>query len=535
MSNNLPLILIILDGWGISKPNKGNAIALAKTPFFDYLTKTYPSTSIYAHGKHVGLPGEQDGNSEAGHMNIGAGRIVEQESIRINAAIKNGIFFKNHALMSAISHVKKNKSKLHILGLASGVMSPHSNPTHLKALLKLTSIHDIKDTFLHLFTDGRDSSPRGSLRFISSIERDLLNGKKRIGTIMGRYFGMDRKKNWTNTELAYNSLVLGEGSVATSPQTAITQSYNAGTTDEFINPHVMTNNNKKLPRIDHNDAVIFFNLRSDRARQLTKCFTQNDFNKKNPNSFRRKKVLNNLNFIAMTDFGPDLSNVKTAFHGVELKGTLPIILKEKTQLYLAETEKYAHVTYFFNGGYKKPLNGEKWKAIASPKIKHYDEVPAMSSVKLTKLAINNLKHQTFKLTKKREGKAVWHYDFTLLNYASPDMIGHTGNLNAGIKSCEIIDKCLKKITKNYLKMGGTVVITADHGNIEEMLNLKTNEIITKHSNNQVPFIIANNKLKNAIKLKKNGCLGNISPTILDLLNTEKPKEMTSKTLILRNK
>jgi len=342
---------------------------------------------------------------------------------------------------------------------------------------------------------------------------------------------MDRKKNWNNTKLAYNALVLGEANTANSPQAAITQSYNAGITDEFIEPFVMKNKKKLLPRVDNNDAVIFFNLRSDRARQLTKCFTQKEFNKKNPNSFKRKKVLKNLKFVTMTDFGPDLDSIETAFHGIELKDTLPIILKNYRQLYVAEKEKYAHVTYFFNGGYNAPLSNETWKVIPSPNIKHYEETPEMSSIKLTNIVINNLRHKSFTLTPKRKNNLIWHNDFTTLNFAAPDMIGHTGNIEAGVKCCEIIDLCLKRIVKAYLQMEGTIVITADHGNIEEMINLETNEINTKHSTNQVPFIIVNKKLKNSLVLKNNGYLGNIAPTILDILNEKKPTTMTARSLI----
>ncbi|MBL7058277.1 2,3-bisphosphoglycerate-independent phosphoglycerate mutase [Patescibacteria group bacterium] len=533
MKNNIPIILIILDGWGIAKASSGNAITTARTPFFDYLKKTYPSTSIYAHGKYVGLPNKQDGNSEAGHLNIGAGRIVEQEAVRINSAIKKGLFYKNLAFLSAIHHAKKNKSNIHLMGLVSGVMSPHSLPDHLKALIELMKREKFNNYFLHLFTDGRDSSQRSALKYITSIQRDILGGEKKISTIMGRYFGMDRKKNWANTELAYDALVSGTGKTAISPQAAITQSYNTGLTDEFIEPFVMTANKKQLPRISDNNAIIFFNLRSDRARQLTKCFVQKEFEKQNPNSFKRKKVLKNIKFITMTDFGPDLDSIKTAFPGVELINTLPKAMEDHTQLYVAETEKYAHVTYFFNGGYSKPLNGEKWKVISSPNCKYYDEAPGMKSTELTELVINNLRHHSFKLTPIQKDGRIWHNDFTVLNLAAPDMIAHTGNLKAGIQCCEITDSCLKQITKAYLQMKGTIIITADHGNIEEMINLKTDEIDTKHSTNKVPFIIINKNLGNKIKLRSDGKLCDIAPTILHLTNTPKPKEMTGRSMIIK--
>ena len=533
MKKVLPLILIILDGWGQGKTKKGNAIKNARTPFFNYLHSNYLSTEIYAHGKHVGLPIGQDGNSEAGHLNLGAGRVVEQESVRINRAIKNGTFFRNQSFLNAINHAKRNKSNLHVIGLMSGVMSPHSMPEHLKALIKIFERENFDNYYLHLFTDGRDSFQRGALRFVHEIERDVLNGKKKIATIMGRYYGMDRKKNWTNTEKAYSALVLGGGTKVSSPQAAISESYNKNITDEFIEPYIMTNGGKILPRVSDNDSIIFFNLRSDRARQITKCFVQKDFNKKNSNSFNRRKIAKNVKFVAMTDFGPDLNGIETAFPGVVLENTLPSVLKDFSQLYIAEKEKYAHVTYFFNGGYSQPVNGEMWRVVASPNCKHYDDIPEMSSKRLSKIAINNLKHQSFKLTPIRNKKNVWHYDFTVLNFAAPDMIGHTGNYEAGIKCCELIDGYLKEIVKAYLNINGTVLITADHGNIEEMINLKTNEVNTKHSTNMVPFILINNALREGVRLRGKSKLSDIAPTVLDLFGVRKPRDMSGKSIIIK--
>ena len=530
MSSVLPLILIILDGWGISDAEKGNAIANASTPFFDYLYKNYPSTKIFAHGKHVGLPAGQDGNSEAGHLNLGAGRVVEQESVRINNAIKDGTFFRNQSFLNAIKHARSNKSNLHLLGLVSGVMSPHSMPGHLKALIEFLEREKFSNYYLHLFTDGRDSYQRGALKFIGEIERDLLGGKRKIGTIMGRYYGMDRKKNWSATKRAYNALVIGDDCEANSPQAAITESYNKNVTDEFIEPYIIKSRGKQLPRISDNDSVIFFNLRSDRARQITKCFTQSNFNRVNPQSFTRKKKVRNLKFVALTDFGPDLDNIETAFPGALIENALPKVLDKYSQLYVAETEKYAHVTYFFNGGYSNPVNGEKWKVIPSPNCKHYDDMPEMNSKELTKIVINNLRHRNFKLTRKRGDERIWHNDFTVLNFAAPDMIGHTGNYEAGITCCEGIDNHIKNITKAYLNMGGTVIITADHGNIEEMVNLKTGEIDTKHSVSMVPFILVNTELKRT-KLREGGRLSDVAPTIIDLIGSSKPKEMKGRSLV----
>ena len=525
--NNLPMILIILDGWGISKNEKGNAIRLAGTPFIDSLIKKYPFTELCASGKCVGLPPKQVGNSEAGHMNIGAGRVVEQDAVRIGKSINDGTFFKNAAFLEAVRHVKKNKSKLHLMGMLSSGSSPHSDPDHILALTVFAKNCGVKNVLLHLFTDGRDSPKYASLKMISAIERGFKNGEK-IATVMGRFYAMDRKKKWERAENTYNALTLGAGRKAKSPQAAITESYNRGESDEFMEPYIMTKNGKDLPRLADNDSVIFFNLRSDRARQLAKVFVQKDFNEKNPGSFKRKKVLENLRFVAMTDFGPDLDSILTAYPGVDLRETLPMQLTDLKQAYIAEAEKYAHVTYFFNGGYANPVAGEARIVLPSPDVKSYDATPAMSSKELTKTVIGNLTPPTPPL----QGGRKWKYDFTVLNLAAPDMIGHTGNLEAGVKCCQEMDKCVKQITEAYSAKRGTVIIAADHGNIEEMINLKTDEVDTEHSVNSVPFILVGASfVGKKIKLRKDGILGDIAPTILELLGRKKPKEMTGRSLI----
>jgi len=533
-NNNLPMILIILDGWGIAGPSKGNATTLAKTPVMDGLVKKYPNTELRASGKYAGLPPQQDGNSEAGHMNIGAGRVVEQDAVAICKSINQGTFFKNPAFIEAIRHVQKNNSKLHLMGMLSNGMSAHSDPDHMLALLTLIRGHKVKDVYLHLFTDGRDSPKYAALKLIEAIQRDYLKYEQ-IATIIGRFYAMDRKKKWERLEKTYNALVLGEGLKAKSPQAAITEAYNRGENDEFIQPYVITKTGKPLPRIGDGDAVIFFNLRSDRARQLAKVFVQKDFNKMNQGSFKRKKVFRNLKFIVMTDFGPDLDSISTAFPSADLRHTLPIQLADLRQLYIAETEKYAHVTYFFNGGYADPVAGEARTVVPSPDVRSYDETPAMSSVDLTKIIINNLTSGIYGRRDSRISLSVnsskYKYDFTVLNFAAPDMIGHTGNLKAGIECCEEIDKYIDKIIKAYLQANGTILITADHGNIEEMINLETGEIDTEHSTNPVPFIVVNDKLKGKIRLREKGVLGDIAPTILELIGREKPKEMTGKSLI----
>jgi len=514
-NNNLPLILIILDGWGIAKPNKGNAITLSEIPFINSLIKKYPSTELCAHGKCVGLPPEQDGNSEAGHMNIGAGRLVEQDVVKISKSINDGTFFKNAAFIAAIKHVKDNNSNIHLMGVLSNGMSAHSDPDHLLALLTLLRKYNLNNIYLHLFTDGRDSPKYVSLKLIETIKREYLD-KEQIATVMGRFYAMDRKKKWKRTERAYNSLVIGSDNETDSPEDAITQSYNKGENDEFIEPYIIKKNKKALPRIQDNDSVIFFNLRSDRARQLAKIFVQKKFNEDNPCSYKRRKVLKNLCFVAMTDFGPDLDSIITAFPSIDIKETLPMVLSDLRQLYITETEKYAHVTYFFNGGYSGKVDNEDHHVIISPDVRSYDVTPAMKSEELSHVVINNLVKDK--------------YDFTVLNFAAPDMIAHTGNLQAGIKCCEIINKELEKIIGKYLKYNGTLIITADHGNIEEMINLDTKEIDTEHSSNPVPFIIIGNNIKN-LKLKKGGRLSDIAPTILNLLGRIKPAKMTGRSLI----
>jgi 2,3-bisphosphoglycerate-independent phosphoglycerate mutase len=521
LGKNLPLILVILDGWGIDKPNPGNAIALSETPTMDGIWKKYPHTLLHAHGVHVGLPKNQVGNSEAGHMNIGAGRLVIQDSVKISQSIDNGTFYKNSAFLGAIRHIRKMNSKLHLLGMLSNGQSPHSDPRHLAALLDLLKKEEVKDVYIHLFTDGRDSPKYVALKLVENLEKKYLNGYK-IATVMGRFYAMDRKKKWSRTEKAFNALVLGKGRKSSSASEAITESYNRGDSDEFIEPYII-DSAKTDTRISDGDSVIFFNLRSDRSRQLTKSFVQHDFNKMNPGAFKRTVKLQHIYFTAMTDFGPDLDDILTAFPSLDLTETLPTQLRDLKQLYIAETEKYAHVTYFFNGGYSGKVAGEDQYLVPSPDVKSYDETPCMSSEELNRVVINNLND--------RSRHKPYKYDFTVLNYAAPDMVGHTGNLEAAKITCRIVDKCVGKLIRAYLAVNGTVVITADHGNIEKMINMETGEIYTEHTANPVPFIIVNKKLRQQIKLKSGGSLSDIAPTVLKLLDRVKPKGMKGKSLI----
>jgi len=518
-----PTILLILDGWGIAEPNRGNAITLSRTPRLNYLLKNYPNTHIEASGRSVGLPNGQDGNSEAGHMNLGAGRITEQDAVRISRNINNGTFFKNPAFLEAVNHARENGGNVHLMGMLGNNMTAHSDPDHLLALIAFLKKEGVKRINLHLFTDGRDSPKYAAIKLMRQLEQ-TFTGIETINTIIGRFYAMDRKKAWQRTEMAYNALVEGgcsddECRWSMSPDEAITEAYNRGESDEFIEPYIMGRPGKPHPRIADGDSVIFFNLRSDRARQLAKVFVQEDFSKHNPGSFERKVYLKNLCFVAMTDFGPDLDSILSAFPSPDLTDALPIQLKERSQLYIAETEKYAHVTYFFNGGYSDPVAGESRILIPSPDVRSYDMTPEMSTKELTREVISSLKKKKF--------------DFTTLNFAAPDMIGHTGNLEAAIKCCEAIDGYVGALVDAYQKIGGTVIVTADHGNIEKMVNLVTGEIDTEHTTNPVPFILVNQELKNNIKLRTDGVLGDVAPTLLDLFGLSQPKAMSRKSLLIR--
>jgi 2,3-bisphosphoglycerate-independent phosphoglycerate mutase len=509
------VVLLILDGWGIGKDDGSNPIFLVKPKFINSLYKRYPWTKLVASGKGVGVPPNQVGNSEAGHMNLGAGRIVDQDSVKISKQINTGQFFKNPAFLAAIKHAKSNKSNIHLMGMLSNGQSPHSDPDHLLALLTLLRKYPKRKVYLHLFTDGRDSPPMSSLKSIMALERSLKSNEI-IATIIGRFYAMDRKKVWSRTIMAYNAMIDGKDAhSADSPQAGIDRAYNASVTDEYIEPIVIKQQGKMVPRISDNDAVIFFNLRSDRARQMAKPFVQHQFEAKNPGFTKRKKVLKNLLFVAMTDFGPDLDSILTAYPSEDLKGTLPMALVSKKQIYIAESEKYAHVTFFFNGGYADPVAGEARINLPSPHVDRYDKVPAMSTVEITKKVISSLKK----------------YDFICANIACPDMVGHTGNMDASKLSVKGVDDNLKKIYDAVITSGATLIVTADHGNVEYMLNLETGEMITEHTCNPVPMIVVGKNIKKTMKLMDNGVLGNVAPTILKLFDLDKPKEMTKESLI----
>ncbi len=515
-----PTVLVILDGWGVAPPGPGNPISLAKTPTMTALWNEFPHTLLLAHGKNVGLPDEQEGNSEAGHMNLSAGWVVKQDAVYINESIKDGTFFKNTAFLEALRHAKKYQSKVHVMGLLSNGESAHSSPDHLYAALDLLNQQEIKKVFLHLFTDGRDSSRFAAIKLLPKLKTHFHNGEK-IASIMGRFYAMDRIKRWQRIEAAYNAMVSGEGVTAESAEAAISSAYNRGETDEFIIPTIITNDHKPVATVGDNDVIIFFNLRSDRAREITKTFVQKDFTEKNPGSFRRKKIPKNIVFAAMTDFGPDLPNILTAYPSRTIFSALPAVLREKKQIYIAEEEKYAHVTYFFNGGNADALYGEERIKISSPTMPHYEDKPEMNAEKVA--------------AEVRRCVLGGQYDFIAVNFCNPDMIGHTGDLSAGIRAVEVVDECVGKIIRGVWRKEGTVIITADHGNIEEMLNYKSGEVDTEHSKNPVPFIVVGPRFKNLKrKILPKGVLANVAPTVLHVMGITTPREMTKKSLLSKS-
>ncbi len=512
-----PVVLLILDGWGVAPPSEGNAITLARPAAYQRLLRRYPHTLLKASGSAVGLPSKQYGNSEAGHMNIGAGRIVEQDAVRINHQIEDGRFQKNVAFLEAIKHAKHQHGHLHLMGLLTGKESGHAYPLHLTALLDLAAAHRVP-VFLHLFTDGRDTSKFDAIGLLRTLEKHLQTNQ-RIATIIGRVWAMDRAKRWVRTGRAYNAMVLGQGKVATSAEQAVQAGYQRGENDEFLLPTVIgaTAAERLAGRIRGHDAIIFFHLRSDRARQMAKAFVQGSFERMNPGSFRRKKVLRHILFVAMTEFGPDLPNILTAFPSVTLQDTLPIALDGRHQLYIAESEKYAHITYFFNGGYAAPVAKEDRVMIPSSNVLSFDKQPDMQTVAITSRIVQALKKQ--------------QYDFIAANFANADMVAHTGNLKASVRAVQVIDRAIHRLVSVVLPLGGTLLITSDHGNIEEVLNGKTGGVDTEHSGNPIPLLIVGQGGKN-IRLRKTGILADIAPTILQIVGCPQPKSMTGTSLIL---
>lgn len=508
-----PLMLVILDGWGYREAREGNAILAARTPNLDHLKEEYPWCFLEASGEAVGLPEGQMGNSEVGHLNIGAGRIVYQDLTRINLSIRKGDFFKNPAFLSAISNAKANNSSLHLMGLVSygGV---HSYMTHIYALIKLAQQEGLKKVYIHAFLDGRDVPPKAALKDIKELDAFCKeNGSAKIATVSGRYYAMDRDKRWDRTKLAYDTLNMGVAPYkAPNAETAVSEAYERGETDEFVKPTVITDSEGKPEAvIQDNDSVIFFNFRPDRARQLTWAFVDEDFN-----YFHREKHPK-VYYVCMAQYDETL-DLPIAYPPEELENVLGEVLSKQrlTQLRIAETEKYAHVTFFLNGGQEKCYEGEDRCLIPSPKIATYDLKPEMSAYEVTDELIRRI----------RSGK----YDVIILNFANMDMVGHTGDFKATVEAVEAVDTCLGKIQAALKEIGGVAIITADHGNAEQMENPLTREPHTAHTSNPVKCIYAGN---DEVKALKNGKLCDLAPTLLEILKIQKPEEMTGESLIIK--
>lgn len=511
MSKKLTM-LMILDGFGENPNNEGNAVNLAKKPNIDKLRKICPVSHIDASGAAVGLPDGQMGNSEVGHTNIGAGRIVYQKLTKITKSIEDGDFFSIPEFTEAIENVKKNNSKLHIMGLLSdgGV---HSHQRHLYGLLELAKRKGLdNNVFIHAFMDGRDTLPASGEGYIQELQEKMKEkGVGKIATISGRYYAMDRDKRWDRVEKAYNALVKGEGVLAKDPIQAIEESYQQEIFDEFVVPTVITDaNDQPLAKIESGDSVIFFNFRPDRARQLTRAIVDDKFD-----GFKTDKL--DIDFVCMTEYDDTMPNVKIAFKPEELTNTFGEVVSKlgKKQLRIAETEKYAHVTFFFNGGREEPYPGEDRILVNSPKVATYDLQPEMSAYEVTEKVLEAINSEK--------------YDTIILNFANTDMVGHTGNIDAAIKAVEAVDKCVGEIVEAVQKQNGVLLITADHGNAEQMIDYQTGEPLTSHTTNLVPLILVG--MEN-VELK-DGRLCDLTPTMLDIMEEQKPKEMTGESLLIR--
>lgn len=499
-------ILLILDGWGIPEYENTSAIYHAKTPFIDSLYKNYPNATLLTHGMNVGLPEGQMGNSEVGHMNLGAGRIVYQDLAKINLAIQNDTLKDEKVLREAFTFAKENDRNVHFLGLVSdGGVHSHSN--HLKGLISAADRFGLKNTFIHAFTDGRDVDPKSGLKHIIDLQKTLQNSNAQLASVVGRYYAMDRDKRWERVAKAYNLLVNGQGAPSENISNSIQESYNHNITDEFIEPIVITENGKPVTTLKDGDVVIFFNFRTDRGRQLTSALTQENFPEYGMQPLK-------LHYTTLTNYDDSFKNINVIFNKDNIKDTLGEVLSKngKSQIRIAETEKYPHVTFFFNGGREEPFQNEKRILCPSPKVATYDLQPAMSSYDITSAIVPEINTQ----------KA----DFICLNFANPDMVGHTGSMEAAIKSCEATDVCTKQVIEAALKNNYTTIVIADHGNCEKMFN-EDGSPNTAHTTNPVPLIIVDND----IKAVKDGVLGDVAPTILKLLGVEQPESMTQKPLI----
>lgn len=508
-----PTVLLILDGYGLNDTIEGNAIYAAKTPVMDRLMKTCPFVRGNASGLSVGLPEGQMGNSEVGHLNMGAGRIVFQELTRISKEIKDGDFFENEALLHGIEEVKKNNSSLHIWGLLSdgGV---HSHTEHLYALLELAARNHLDKVYVHCFLDGRDTPPSSGKDFVAELSQKMKEiGVGKIASVSGRYYAMDRDNRWDRVEKEYRVLADGIGEMALDPVLAIEQSYKNGLTDEFMLPTVIVENGRPVATVKDGDSVIFFNYRPDRAREITRTFCMDEFT-----GFDRGPRIK-TNYICFTDYDIKIPNKEVAFHKVELTNTFGEFLaaNQMTQARIAETEKYAHVTFFFNGGIETPNPFEDRILVDSPKVATYDMKPKMSLLEVCEKLTDSIHSGT--------------YDMIICNFANPDMVGHTGVFEACVEAIEAIDCCLGKAVEAVTQENGTMFVCADHGNAEQLIDPVTKEVFTAHTTNPVPFILVGGPEQ--VSLREGGCLADIAPTLIELLGKEQPKEMTGKSLLIR--
>ena len=509
--NDKLVMLMILDGYGISEAEEGNSVKSANTPNINEIMKLNPSTIIHTSGLDVGLPEGQMGYSEVGHTNLGAGRIVYQDLAKITKSIEDGDFFSIPEFVEAIENCKRNNTKLHIMGLLSdgGV---HSHNRHLYGLLELAKRKDFEDVYVHCFLDGRDTPPASAEGYISMLEEKMKEkGVGKIATITGRFNAMDREKRWERVEKAYRALVHGEGEKFSSATVAIEDSYQKEVFDEFVKPTVITNKaGEPLAKIENGDSVIFFNFRPDRAREITRSIVDKEFD-----GFETEKL--DTYFVCMTPYDETMPNVEVAFRKEEIRNTFGEYISKKglKQLRIAETEKYAHVTFFFNGGEEKQYEGEDRILVPSPKVETYDLKPEMSAYEVTDKVIEAIKSEK--------------YDSIILNYANPDMVGHTGSIDAAVKALETINDCVAKVVEAVKSVDGVLLITADHGNAEQMIDYKTGEPHTAHTTNPVPLAVVG--LPGNKKVRE-GRLADLAPTMLDIMGLEKPDEMTGESLIV---
>lgn len=506
-----PTVLMILDGYGLNEKTEGNAVAEGKTPVMDKLMAECPFVKGNASGMAVGLPDGQMGNSEVGHLNMGAGRIVYQELTRITKEIQDGDFFKNEALLHAVRNAKENGSALHMFGLLSdgGV---HSHNTHLYGLLELAKREGLEKVYVHCFLDGRDTPPASGKDFVQQLSDEMKEiGVGEIATVMGRYYAMDRDNRWDRVELAYNAMVKGSGQTAECGVCAVEQSYKEGTNDEFVLPTVIQKDGAPVAVIQDKDSIIFFNFRPDRAREISRAFCCDEFD-----GFAREKKLD-LTYVCFTEYDETIPNKEVAFHKVSITNTFGEFLaaNKKTQARIAETEKYAHVTFFFNGGIEEPNEGEDRILVKSPKVATYDLKPEMSAYEVCDKLVEAIKS--------------CKYDMIIINFANPDMVGHTGIENAAIKAVEAVDECVGKAVEALKSVDGQMFICADHGNAEQLVDYGTGAPFTAHTTNPVPFILVN--YDSAYTLREGGCLADIAPTLIEMMGMEQPKEMTGKSLL----